>query len=51
MWDRLHALDAAWSEAARSDAARDVTPLPQPPPFSWSRDSDSGRDLGDGFGL
>ena len=51
MWDRLHALDAAWSEAARADAARDVTPLPQPPPFSWSRDSDSGRDLGDGFGL
>jgi hypothetical protein len=51
MWDRLHALDAAWSEATRSDAARDVTPLPQPPPFSWSRDSDSGRDLGDGFGL
>ena len=51
MWDRLHALDAAWSEAARSDAARDVTPLPQLPPFSWSRDSDSGRDLGDGFGL
>ena len=34
-----------------SDATRDVTPLPQPPPFSWSRDSDSGRDLGDGFGL
>jgi conjugative relaxase-like TrwC/TraI family protein len=51
MWDRLHALDAAWSEAARSDVARDVAPLPQPPPFSWSRDSDSGRDLGDGFGL
>jgi conjugative relaxase-like TrwC/TraI family protein len=51
MWDRLHALDTAWSEATRSDAARDVTPLPQPPPFSWSRDSDSGRDLGDGFGL
>ncbi len=51
MWDRLHALGAAWSEATRSDAARDVTPLPQPPPFSWSRDSDSGRDLGDGFGL
>jgi conjugative relaxase-like TrwC/TraI family protein len=51
MWDRLHALDAAWSEATRSDATRDVTPLPQPPPFSWSRDSDSGRDLGDGFGL
>jgi len=51
MWDRLHALDTAWSEATRSDAARDVTPLPQPPPFSWSRDSDSGRDLGDDFGL
>jgi len=46
MWDRLHALDAA-----RSDAARDVTPLPQPPPFSWIRDNDSGRDLGDDFGL
>jgi conjugative relaxase-like TrwC/TraI family protein len=51
MWDRLHALDAAWSEAARPDVARDLAPLPQPPPFSWSRDSDSGRDLGDGFGL
>ncbi|HVA07261.1 MAG TPA: hypothetical protein VNG12_11030, partial [Acidimicrobiales bacterium] len=51
MWDRLHALDAAWSEAKRSDAVRGGTPLPQPPPFSWSRDSDSGRDLGDGFGL
>ena len=51
MWDRLHALDAAWSEVKRSDASRDVATLPQPPPFSWSRESDSGRDLGDGFGL
>jgi hypothetical protein len=46
LWDRVHALDVA-----RSDAARDMVPLPEPPPFSWSRDSDSGRDLGDGFGL
>lgn len=46
LWDRLHALDAT-----RSDAARDVTPSPEPPAFAWSRDSDSGRDLGDGFGL
>ena len=51
LWDRVHALDAAWSEAARSDATRDVGPVPEPAPFSWSRDSDSGRDLGDGFGL
>src|SRR5664280_260274 len=46
LWDRLHALDTA-----RSDAARDVTPLPEPSAFSWSRDSGSGRDLGDGLGL
>jgi len=45
LWDRLHALDAA-----RSDAARDVTSLPRSPAFSWSRDNDSGRDLGDGLG-
>jgi conjugative relaxase-like TrwC/TraI family protein len=51
MWDRLHALDTAWSEAARSDGELDVVPLPEPPPFSWSRDSDSGRDRGDGLGL
>jgi len=46
LWDRLHALDTA-----RSDAARDVMPLPEPLAFSWSRDSDSGRHLGDGLGL
>ena len=26
-------------------------PCREPPPFSWARDSDTGRDLGDGFGL
>ena len=46
LWDRMDALNAAWA-----DATRDVTPLREPPPFSWTRDSDSGRDLGDGFGL
>jgi conjugative relaxase-like TrwC/TraI family protein len=46
LWDRMDALDAAWA-----DATRDVTPLREPPPFSWTRDNDSGRDLGDGFGL
>jgi hypothetical protein len=46
LWNRMDALDAAWA-----DATRDVTPLREPPPFSWSRDNDSGRDLGDGFGL
>ncbi|MBF6555945.1 MAG: relaxase domain-containing protein [Acidimicrobiales bacterium] len=46
LWDRVHALDTA-----RSDAAHDMVPLPEPPPFSWSRDSNSGPDLGDGFGL
>jgi hypothetical protein len=46
LWNRMDALDAAWA-----DATRDVTPLREPPPFSWTRDSDSGRDLGDGFGL
>jgi hypothetical protein len=42
----MDALNAAWA-----DATRDVSPLREPPPFSWARDSDSGRDLGDGFGL
>jgi conjugative relaxase-like TrwC/TraI family protein len=46
LWDRMDALNAAWA-----DATRDVSPLREPPPFSWARDSDSGRDLGDGFGL
>ncbi|MGA2836859.1 MAG: MobF family relaxase [Acidimicrobiales bacterium] len=46
LWDRVHALDTA-----RSDTAHDVVPLPEPPPFSWSRDSESGRDVGGGFGL
>ncbi|MGO8863476.1 MAG: AAA family ATPase, partial [Acidimicrobiales bacterium] len=46
LWDRMDALNAAWA-----DATRDATPLREPPPFSWARDSDSGRDLGDGFGL
>jgi len=46
LWNRMDALDTAWA-----DATRDVTPLREPPPFSWTRDSDSGRDLGDGFGL
>ena len=46
LWDRVHALDAA-----RLDAARDVTSIPEPPQFAWSRDVDSGHDLDDGFGL
>lgn len=46
LWNRMDALNAAWAEATR-----DVSPLREPPPFSWARDSDSGRDLGDGFGL
>ena len=46
LWDRVHALDTA-----RPDAARDVTSMPEPPQFAWSRDVDSGHDLGDGFGL
>jgi hypothetical protein len=41
LWDRVHALDAA----------RDVMPLPEPQAFAWSRDSDSGHGLNDGFGL
>jgi len=46
LWDRLHALDAA-----RPDAGRDMSPLPEPPTFAWVRDSDPGRDFADGFGL
>ena len=46
LWDRVHALGAA-----RSDAARDVTSMPDAPQFAWRRDVDSGRDLGGGFGL
>jgi len=46
LWNRMDALNTAWA-----DATRDVSPLREPPPFSWARDSDSGRDLGDGFGL
>jgi conjugative relaxase-like TrwC/TraI family protein len=46
LWSRVHALDASWT-----DATREVEPPPEPLPFSWSRGGDSGRDLGDGFGL
>ncbi len=46
LWDRVHALNAA-----RSDTALDVTSIPDPPHYSRSRDRDSGRDLGGGFGM
>lgn len=46
LWDRAHALDAGPPEGAR-----DVTSMPEPPQFAWSRDVGSGRDLGGGIGL
>ena len=46
LWDRVHALDAAGR-----DGARNVTSMPEPVPFAWSREGDSGHDLGDGVGL
>jgi conjugative relaxase-like TrwC/TraI family protein len=46
LWGRVYALDAA-----RPDAARDLTSLPQPPQFAWNRDVGSSHDLDDSFGL
>ena len=46
MWDRVHALDSALP-----DTDCDVPSMPEPPQLAWSRDLDSGHDLGGGFGL
>lgn len=47
LWNRIEALDAAWSKAVGSERDRDVA---APPPFSWSHERDTGPDLAQGFG-